>query len=56
MFESLQGVIASNQLISGGAVLGALGIWLFPPDVARPRFAVRLVPQANGVGLAGVLP
>ena len=43
-------------LLAGGAVLGALGIWLFPPDVARPRFAVRLVPQANGVGLAGVLP
>ena len=43
-------------LLTGGAALAVLGIVLFPPDVARPRFALRLIPGPGSVALAGVLP
>ena len=52
--QARQGV-ALGMLI-GGAALTAVGIVLFPPDVANTRFAARLVPSGNGVAVVGVLP
>lgn len=43
-------------LLVGGAALTALGVILFPPDVARPSFALRLVPGPGSVALVGALP
>lgn len=46
----------SIGLLAGGAVLTALGAILFPPDVARPAFSLKLVPGPGSVALVGVLP
>jgi hypothetical protein len=46
----------SIGLLVGGAALTALGVILFPPDVAKPSFALRLVPGPGSVALVGVLP
>jgi hypothetical protein len=43
-------------LLAGGAVLTTLGIILFPPDVQKPRFALRLIPGPGSLAIAGVLP
>jgi hypothetical protein len=43
-------------LLVGGAALTALGVILFPPEVARPSFALKLVPGPGSLALVGSLP
>jgi TolB-like protein len=43
----------SVGLMAGGAVLLGLGLWLMPPDDARTRLAVRVVPAGGGLALVG---
>lgn len=40
-------------VMAAGAVLLGLGVWLMPPDDARTRISVRLVPTPTGFALAG---
>jgi hypothetical protein len=46
----------SIGLLVGGAALTALGAILFPPDVVKPAFSLKVVPGLGSVALVGVLP
>ncbi len=45
--------ISSISVMAAGAVLAGLGFWLLPPDDPRTRISAVLVPNANGLSLAG---
>ncbi len=40
-------------LMAGGVALLGLGLWLMPPEDARTRLSVRVVPAADGLALVG---
>lgn len=44
------------SLMAAGAVMLGLGIWLMPPDDARTKVGLRMVPTADGVLFAGGFP
>ena len=49
---TVQKVLAVG-LMGAGAVMLGLGIWLLPPDDARTRVSLRLVPAPTGFAFAG---
>lgn len=40
-------------VMAAGAILIGLGVWLMPPDDARTRISLRLVPTPSGLAFAG---
>lgn len=40
-------------VMAAGAILIGLGVWLMPPDDARTRISLRLVPTPSGIAFAG---
>jgi len=45
--------IVSVGLMAAGAVMVGLGVWVLPPDDARTRITLRVLPSGTGLVLAG---
>ncbi|MFO0594912.1 MAG: hypothetical protein U0228_06400 [Myxococcaceae bacterium] len=45
--------IVGIGVMAAGALLVGLGVWLMPPEDARARISLRLVPTPTGLALAG---
>jgi hypothetical protein len=45
--------ILGVSLMAAGAIMLGFGIWLLPPDDARTRISMRLLPTPGGLALTG---